>query len=143
MFLNSILNSFAKVMNREKGLAKIFMVKAVASTTLNLLLIPSYGIVGAAIAKALVHFIGLILFYHITLTKEIQRLDYAACFLRPMMAALLMGLCVLLGRTLTAAHWLLLVAVGAVAYTISIFLTRTVTAKEVRAVGAFVGLGPR
>jgi hypothetical protein len=86
----------------------------------------------------LVPCIGLILYYRFTLRKELRSLDHVACFARPTIAALLMGMCVLLGKILTTAHWLFLVAGGAAIYVMCTFLTRTVTIEETRAIGALV-----
>jgi O-antigen/teichoic acid export membrane protein len=136
MFLNSISTNLAKVTGREKYSARIATVGAVVNVTLNLLLVPTLGFLGSAIAKVFTAVANL-LQNMIILKKEFAELNVSDCFVKPVLAALFMGACVLAGKS--AIHWLLLVGLGGIVYGVLLFLSKAVGTTELRVLGTVIG----
>lgn len=132
MFINSLCTNLTKVSNREKESARVSTVNAVLSATLNLLLIPTYGVVGSAIVKVFTEMTGLVQYIFI-LKKDFSNLNPIDCFIKPSIAALIMGVFVLLGKS-TNIYWVLLIVSGAIMYIVLLFLSKAFEIAELRVI---------
>jgi O-antigen/teichoic acid export membrane protein len=135
MFINSLSNNLARVMGRERYSARVATVGAVVNVALNLLLIPTHGLLGSAMAKVITEIVSMAQYFFI-LRREIFDLDVSD-YLKPIIAASIMGVGVFLGKSLTIS-WLLLVGLGAVVYGALLVLGKAIGLAELRAIGVAV-----
>jgi O-antigen/teichoic acid export membrane protein len=113
-------------------LALTFLIAGVVNVVLNILLIPSYGYLGAGMAKAISYLILIVL--GIRMTRSLMRwLMPWASFLRISLSASVMGASILLAKSLlspSVANLVLLIALGIFIFVLLLFLTREIKESE-------------
>lgn len=130
-YLSFPIGAFLNACDRQKMQTTIVGVVMFVNIVLNLLLIPRYGIVGAAIA-ALVGNILLTVFGYLVVPK-IARVSHsyiAKAFLQIFLAASVMGMLVFVINA--RMHFLYAILVGAISYPIFLFVFRSVTKNELQ-----------
>lgn len=86
----SVINNMGLVLDEEKKLARLSMIEAIANLVLSLVLIPRYGVVGAALGTVIPQFILVSLFY-VPMIKKTIKVDLLEFFYQPLLICLLIG----------------------------------------------------
>lgn len=114
------------IISQERAAARIYFVGAVANVIFNLLLIPRFGIVGAAIVTVITDLVAAGQF-HFLLRRKLNLPDIKPLFVRVVGASLLMGVVVFL---VSQQHLLVQIAVGAMVYLVLVIALRLLDADE-------------
>ncbi len=134
MFLTELLGNVTIIHDQEKKVARALLVSAAINAALNLALIPRWGLLAASAVTVLTEMI-LAGQYLWLLRRELAAVDFRAVFLKPGLAAALMGLVVFLARE---ANFFLVVALGAFIYLGLLALTGSLGRQEVILLGDLV-----
>lgn len=114
-------------------------IPAIVNVTFNLILIPRLGITGAAIATVLAEASGFIVMY--VGFKKVLNVPFKGYIVRPLFAAVIMGLVLLGTLKWWSSNVFLLLFLGVLVYTITLCLARGVTREEIRLIrGTFYGI---
>lgn len=114
-------------------------VPAIVNVTFNLILIPRLGITGAAIATVLAEASGFIVMY--VGFKKVLNVPFKRYIIRPLFAAVVMGLVLLGILKWWSSNIFLLMFLGMLVYAIILYLIRGVTREEIRLIrGTFRGI---
>jgi O-antigen/teichoic acid export membrane protein len=100
----------------------------VINIILNLILIPRYGITGAAVSTAISQLL-IFLLYQYFITKKFKRLPLSKIVIKPTIASTAMGILVYLIRD---ESLLLIIPVAAILYFILLFTLKTFDAKDMK-----------
>jgi O-antigen/teichoic acid export membrane protein len=122
----SLAGNIAQAIRKEGVAARIFGAEAVLNLTMNLIVIPRYGMIGASFTTIATELAGAILFYRFFRREFGPGLNFLYT-LRMLLAAGIMGLVVLLLRD---QSMLLAIPIGGVVYILAIGLTKALTADE-------------
>jgi O-antigen/teichoic acid export membrane protein len=125
-------NTFAAVLNaidRQKLFAYVALVGLVINFTLNIILIPRFGYVGASWATVATE-IGLVTAGWVALRRVLGPLRVVRNCWRPLVAGLVMGGFVVLANPHGRVAVLVVTAVAAVVYALMLFILRTADAEE-------------
>jgi len=114
------------IVGEERSAARINTINTFANVVLNLIFIPRYGLVGAALVTVLTDMISSIQF-HFLLRRKLNLPDIKPMLLRVILAAVLMAIPV---HLVVDFHVLIPITVGAVTYLVLIILFRIVGAEE-------------
>ena len=131
MFLTDLFGHTAMAMDNERGVARLNAVSAVFNVTLNLLLIPAYGLVGAAVTTVLTELVEIVQYRHL-LRREMRSVSLKDTLVRPLAAGIMMSAFVLVARS---GNLLVTVPTAAAIYCGCIVLTRAVDPAETRFLG--------
>lgn len=93
-FLNYVLGSLLTSMNRQYTVMKITMVCVAFNVILNLIIIPYYSFLGAALATVLTEALNIILSYYIV-SQILTRVKIARTIIRPIIACVVMAVVLL------------------------------------------------
>lgn len=126
MFLTELLGNVTIIHDQEKKVARALLVSTAVNVALNLVLIPRWGLLAASVVTVLTEMI-LAGQYLWLLRRELAMVDFRAVFMKPGLAAGLMGLAVFLAR---GANFFLAIALGAVIYLGLLTLTGSVGRQE-------------
>ena len=113
MFTSEFLGYVVLISSQERRAARAVVVSTSFNVLLNLLLVPRYGFIAAAVMTVLTEAV-LVGQYVWTLRSLMRRIPWGRTLLRPLLAALLMGALVLFLRAYVPL--LAIVAIGGVAY---------------------------
>jgi O-antigen/teichoic acid export membrane protein len=127
-FVNGITQYVLIALNRQRWITLCFFVGAAVNIALNLLLIPSFGFMGAAVVTVISEWVLLAPFWY-AVRKSMPPVPLLALAWRPTLAACIMGLAVLWARDI---NMLLAVPIGALVYAIVLLALGTVTRDELR-----------
>jgi O-antigen/teichoic acid export membrane protein len=134
-FTNTLLGYMLFSANRQREFLWVKLFNLVGNVILNALLIPRYGLFGAAIATVVT--IGISFFWHLFLvSKYVYRVDFARIAIRPAIAAGLMYVAVNASRSLPLAA---MIAIGAGVFAVSVLLSGFLTKDDVEIVRNIVG----
>jgi O-antigen/teichoic acid export membrane protein len=111
-FINQVTQYVLIAIDQQRFLTRAFIIGVVFNLSINLLLIPRYGYVAAAITTIFSEWALLIPFYY-SVRKNLCHVPWVSVAWRPALASAVMGAVLLLLRDMNA---LALVAVGAVVY---------------------------
>lgn len=128
IFLLEVLGRAANTLHMERQAAKINLINAAITISLNLVLVPTLGVVGGALALALGRTVRLGQFWALIGSKRIVGQRWSL-WLRTSLAAILMGIAVFFLRPF---HLLVGIGVGAVLYAGLLFALQVVGFDEVR-----------
>lgn len=138
LFLAEILGRTSSTLHLENKAAKISVINAVISVILNLILITTFGVIGAAVALLITRLLGITLFSIIIGPKMLFKGNIMS-LLRVGASGLLMGGVVLLLRELTFLTALpdiitlpLLIGSGTLTYAIAVLVLGAVSSSESR-----------
>ena len=125
-FINSVTQYALIAVNQQRFLTKAFVIGVTFNITANLVLIPRYGFLGAAITTVLSEFVLFIPFYY-CVRQNITKLSFVDLFWRPIIAAVAMGAFILL---LGDASLLLIVPAAMVVYAVALTALGGVTRED-------------
>ncbi len=122
MFCTEFLGYVILVMGAEKRVARAIILSTSVNVALNLLLIPIYGLLAAAIMTVLTEAI-LLAQYGWLLRDLLHKMDWGRVFWRPLLAAAIMGVCVyfLQGIPLAATIVISAILYGALLLILGVF----------------------
>lgn len=126
MFISEFLGYVVVVAGKESLVARSIMISTGVNVVMNLVLVPIFGLIGAALMTVITEAI-LVGQYLWLLRKMVRQLNWNQILLRPLLASLLMGGTVLLMRFLPL---LVNVALGGVIYLILIILLGVIGHEE-------------
>jgi len=112
--------------NKQGAYLKIVLGQACTCVVLNLILIPRMGLTGAAVSKLIAEMVGFFFYYREF--NKIVKVPLVPYLGRPMLAALLMGLFLVLVQQY---HISILFVGGALVYAGSLFLTKGITKEDI------------
>ena len=130
-FLGFPIGAFLNACNRQGTQTTIVFGVLVLNVILNLLLIPIYGVVGAALAAAIGNIALTVLGYGFM--SKIAKLPHQLLvkdFFSLLFSALIMGLAVWAVNLKT--HYLLAIMVGVLAYPAMLFITKSITINQIK-----------
>jgi O-antigen/teichoic acid export membrane protein len=128
MYCSEFLGYVVLIRGQERRAARAIVISTGMNVTLNLLLVPLFGFVGAAIMTVITEAM-LVGQYLWLLRSELRQFEWSDILLRPIVAALLMGGTVL---ALRFVPLLLNIAIGAVVYGVLLLLLGVVGRDELR-----------
>lgn len=99
MFVSEFLGYVVIVNGQERRVARAVLISTGLNVAVNLIVVPLYGFVGAAIMTCVTELV-LVSQYMWILRKQFHSLDWGRLLARPLAAALLMGGCLILMRGL-------------------------------------------
>lgn len=126
MMINIVFPSSQNAFNKEKKYLKISMINSGSNVLLNILLIPVWGLVGAAAASALTEMISLALFKWES--NKTVAVGFFAIFVKILLPSLLMLLALYF---LPEWNVLLRILLGALIYLTAVLLFKVVTPAEI------------
>lgn len=98
IFINYIQGSLLTAMNRQVTFLKITAVSLVLNVTMNIVLIPMYSFLGAAIATVITEVLSMTLCFYV-LSKLVAKVKISEILFKPAIACLMMALFILLVET--------------------------------------------
>jgi O-antigen/teichoic acid export membrane protein len=126
LMYTSLAGNIAQAIRKEGTAARIFAAEAVLNLALNLIVIPRYGMVGAAVTTIATELAGTLLFYRFFRREFGAGLNFRYT-MRMVLAAAIMGIVV---YVLHDQSMLLVIPVGGIAYILAIAITKALTADE-------------
>jgi len=130
-FLSFPIGAFLNACNKQSTQTAIVFGVLVLNVILNLLLIPVYGVTGAAIAAATGNLLLTIIGYiFISRIAKLPHKLLAKNFFSLFFSALLMGLAVYFLKSYL--HYLLVIVLAGIIYTFSLFITKAITISQVK-----------
>jgi O-antigen/teichoic acid export membrane protein len=126
LFISEMLGRTTNVVNRERDRARLDVIGASISVALNLALVPTMGLLGAALATLIGRLTRVILYWRL-LGSDLLVGDQTSALVRLGLATVLMGGVVLLLRE---AHLFLAIGVGAITYGGLLFALRVLDRVE-------------
>lgn len=128
MFMTEFLGYVILVDGRERRVARAVILSTLANVGLNLILVPRFGYLAAAVMTVVTESI-LLVQYLVLLRGWLLKMNWQTVLLRPLAAALTMGVVVYAARGFPL---LLNVALGAVTYGVMLVLLQVIGRDEVR-----------
>lgn len=130
LLFTSFCGNMTTVIGEERMAARIYFTAAIVNVLGNLLLIPMFGMYGAAIATLLTDFAAAVQFYRV-LGHRLKLPNMTSVALRVVFACIVMAVILVGLKTLGAALWVLIPA-GIVVYATVAVLTHLIDAEERR-----------
>ena len=127
-YFTSFAGQFANIIKREGASAKIFGFEGVTNILLNLLLIPPFGLVGAAFATVITDVAGAGLFYSLFRKELGPGLDFRKTS-RVILAVTIMGLVTFIVRDLNV---FIAIAISGIVYIAGVWFLRAISKDEKR-----------
>ena len=127
-FITELTGPTCLVLGLEKEVARVNMFNAIIHVALDIVLIPTLGVMGAAIAEVGARWLRVALHWRLLGTDRLTGGRWLP-LIRVILSALSMGAVVFLLRDM---HLFIMVGVGALAYLVLILVTRAVEPQEIR-----------
>ncbi len=134
-FLNYIFGSILPAMNRQTTLLKITFVSMVFNIALNILVIPNYSYVGAAVATVLTEIMVIIMCFFV-LSKSFCSVNIPDVLFKPAIASAVMGLFILLVKT----NLFLVIILAIIVYFTVLIVIRTFNQEDMDIIGQIIPL---
>ncbi len=122
----SFCGNITTIISQERQAARIYALLAVVKVAANWLVIPRFGLLGAAIVTVAVDLVGAHLF-HFLLSKQLHFPNVTRLLLKIILAAGIMGVVIWLAGSL---HVLALIGIGFGVYLLLVFVLRLIDEKE-------------
>lgn len=138
--LSSLCGSITTATDKEKKAARVYVTAALLNLGANLIAIPIWGYLGAAIVTVVTEAVALILFYAV-LHSEFPLTDLKNTLLKPFVAGVIMG-----GVILILPNWPLgvVILIGAIVYLVTLFALKPFNQTELTIIrGLWLGLRRR
>jgi O-antigen/teichoic acid export membrane protein len=126
LMYTSLGGNIAQVIEKEAVAARIFGVEAAVNVALNIILIPQYGMIAAAVVTVATELIGALLFYRLFHKEFGAGFDLLHSF-RLIACAVIMGIMIYI---LHDFSMLLVIPLGGIIYVTAVFLTQALTSEE-------------
>ena len=127
LMFTALCGNMSYVVGAEKDAARIYGINALANIVLNLIAIPRYGIMGAAVVTVATDLIGAVQFY-IALNRHLRLPDLRGTLLRIGGSTLVMGVVLWLAQSLPV---IVVVVIGIAIYATSALVTGVLDASEI------------
>jgi len=127
IFLSYMFGTMLASVNKQFLALKINFLCMILNITINLILIPRYGYIGASIATVITTLLSFILFFRF-LSKFIYKIQIHKYILKPIMASTIMGLFIF---SFTRMNIFLLVCISIVIYFGVLILLKTFSKKDI------------
>lgn len=127
LMFTALCGNMSYVVRVEKDAARIYGINALANIVLNLIAIPRYGILGAAVVTVATDLIGAIQFY-IALNRHLRLPDLRGTLLKVGGSTLVMGAALWLAQSWPVV---VMVAIGVVVYALSALAVGVLDASEI------------
>ncbi|HEX9921950.1 MAG TPA: flippase, partial [Anaerolineae bacterium] len=131
--LSSLCGSITVASDKEKKAAKVYLASALLNLVSNLIAIPIWGYIGAAVSTVLTEFVALGLFYSV-LHSEFPLTDLKNTLLKPAVAGLAMAV-VILG--LPKLPLGVVIVIGALVFPVVLLALKPFTRTELDILGGF------
>jgi O-antigen/teichoic acid export membrane protein len=126
LMFNAYCGNITTVIGKEKEAARIYSINAVANIVLNIIFIPLYGMIAAAVITVVTDLIGSLQFHY--LLRDIMKLpNMTSILVRVIIASAGLGLAVYAAGEL---NWFILIGIGIIVYGILALLLRLVSHEE-------------
>jgi O-antigen/teichoic acid export membrane protein len=122
----SLCGNMTTIISQERAAARIYFIGAVANVVLNLLLIPRFGIIGAAVVTVVTDFVAAGQF-HFLLRRQLKLPNVKPLLLKVAVTSALMGVVVVLA---SHQHLFVQIALGAAVYVGLVLAFRLLDAEE-------------
>jgi O-antigen/teichoic acid export membrane protein len=139
-FVNSVTQYVLIAVNQQRYLTRAFLLGVTLNIVGNLLLIPSTGYVGAAVATILSEFSLLFPFYA-SVRRHVGTVPWLALFVPPLLAVALMGGAIYALTRLDVNLWLAVLS-GGLVYLAGLVITGALRGDDMALVGRSLPLGP-
>jgi len=127
LFMNYLLGNLLIAIKKEKyGVPALFM-NCVVNIGLNLILIPKYSYVGAAISTVVSEIVYFLMYYYI-ISKNLEFVNIFGSMIKPAIAALMMGLFILL--LLNKMYFIIIIIIGTAVYFGILYLIKGIDDNE-------------
>ena len=126
IFLNSLLGFVLYSVGKQKQATITTFLKIIANVSLNLILIPKYSYIGAALATVGTELIGLIVYFYIV-SKNVFRLKIMLMIYKPLIASVIMAISIGVYNHFNLAF---LILGGSLIYGSILILLRTFTPED-------------
>jgi len=115
--LSSLCGSVTTATDKEKKAAKVYLLAALMNLGSNMIAIPMWGYIGAAVSTVITEAIALVLFYRV-LHSEFPLTDVKNILIKPVVAGLIMAAAIL-----PLLNWplIIVIGVGAIVYPLALF----------------------
>ncbi len=123
-----ILTNSLFAFDKQAKMIKYALVSSLSNLALNFLLIPKYGIIGAAIATTISFFVYTILLWHET--KKMHEFRITSELLKPTIAALIMGVLVYIFK-ISGVHVLVNIIISIAVYFLCLYFLREKILEEI------------
>ena len=124
----SFCGNMTTVVGEERAAARIYVIGAFANVALNLIVIPRFGMLGAAVVTVATDFVTTAQFYAL-LRRKLDLPSMTSAITRIVLASALMGI-VVAAIALLQVHVLVLIVVGAMTYTALAVILRLLSDEE-------------
>jgi O-antigen/teichoic acid export membrane protein len=125
-FINSVTQYALIAVNQQRFLTRAFLIGAAFNVVANLILIPRYSFLGAALTTVLSEIVLFLPFYY-SVRKHITKLPFVQIFVRPLIASVIMGAVIWLLREQSL---LIIVPVAVLVYAALILALGTLTKED-------------
>lgn len=122
----SFCGNITTIIGQERAAARIYTINAIANVILNLVAIPTFGLVGAALVTVVTDLIGTLQFYFL-LRHKLNLPPMTSVFLRILFASILMGAVITMAVGL---NLFILIGFGAAVYAGLILMLRLIDETE-------------
>lgn len=139
--INSIYARGMWACNKQNEFLKIVFFQGLSNIGLNLFLIPSFGIVGAAIATVLAEILGFF-FYYREFNKTVSVPIYHY-IVRPLLASIIMALFLQWGLNVLNLSVFLLIFAGTIIYFVFLFLMKGISNEEIELIRSNIMVNKR
>lgn len=112
----------------ERRYARVVTVAVVGNIVLNFILIPPFGLIGAAIASVAMQIVMFIGFY--AEFGKVMKIPFVIYLVKPLLACIVMSLFLYWGLNVLNLNVFLLIFAGASIYVVSFYLMRGITRQE-------------
>lgn len=136
IYINSSYSRGLFACDRQSRVFKVITTQAAIVVALNFLLIPPWGLRGAAIATVLGEISGFLMYYHEL--ERIMKIPIRNYILKPLLASGIMGIFL---QLYTSWNIFLLILGGTFVYFVSLYLTKGLSKEEIRIMRNMVSKG--
>lgn len=134
LFLNYVMGYLLNSINKQKLFTYAVMVSALLNLTLNLILIPVYGYVGASAVAVVTQIINFSLLYYFC-SKNNYSINFLKTIAKPLLAGIIM---VALMFSLKSFHMFLIIPVAVTTYLAVLVITKGLGKEELDLVKSFL-----
>jgi O-antigen/teichoic acid export membrane protein len=136
-FLNNMTGNIFTAMNKQIIGSLIAGALVIVNVSLNLLLIPTLGGTGTAIAAVATEAVGVGFSYYY-ISRHMYRIPLAGVIVKPCIASAVMGACVF-AMNMAGVNFILNICAGAVIYVLMILLIRGLASDDIELIVQMIG----
>ena len=127
LFINYLLGNLLIAIKKEKYGVPALFINCIVNVGLNLILIPKYSYVGAAISTVVSEIVYFSMYYCI-ISKNLKFVNIFGLMIKPMIAALTMGL--LISILINKIHFILIIIISIISYFGLLYLIKGISEED-------------